>query len=193
MPDALELLKSRRSISAQFLAEPAPDEQQLAEMLTIASRVPDHGKLTPWRFILFRGEARQAASAALAKRYTELFPDADPKKREEERTVLARAPLVVAVVSKAGPHVKIPEYEQLLSGAAAAMNLVHAAHALGFAAQWLTGWMAYDEEAAKILGLAPGERLIGTVHIGTPTVPPVDRPRPPLSEIVSEWKPQGRK
>jgi nitroreductase len=189
MPHALDLLKSRRSISAQFLAEPAPDDAQLAEMLTVASRVPDHGKLTPWRFILFRGDARRQASETLAKRYVELFPDADPKKIEEERTNLARAPLVVAVVSRAGPHVKIPEYEQLLSGAAAAMNLVHAAHALGFAAQWLTGWMAYDEEAAKILGLAPGERLVAMVHIGTATVPPADRPRPPLSEIVSEWKP----
>jgi nitroreductase len=191
MPDALDLLKSRRSISAQFLAEPAPNEAQLAEMLTIASRVPDHGKLAPWRFILVRGDARLDASAALGRRYRALFPDADPKKVEEEQRSLARAPLAVLVVSKAGPHVKIPEYEQLLSGAAAAMNLVHAAHALGFAAQWLTGWMAYDDEAAKILGLAPGERLIGTVHIGTATVPPVERPRPPLSEIVSEWKPRG--
>jgi nitroreductase len=191
MADALDLLKSRRSISAQFLAEPAPDAAQLAEMLTVASRVPDHGKLAPWRFIVIRGEARKQASEALAKRFRVAFPDAEPAKAEEQRSVLARAPLVVLVVSKAGPHVKIPEIEQLLSAGAAAMNLVHAAHALGFTAQWLTGWMAYDEEASAILGVEAGERLIAVVHIGTSTVPGSERPRPPLSEIVSEWKPQS--
>ena len=191
MADALDLLKSRRSVSDAFLAEPAPDEAQLAEMLTVAARVPDHGKLAPWRFIIVRGDARKEASEALAKRFRVLFPDAEPAKAEEQRAVLAKAPLVVLVVSKAAPHVKIPEMEQLLSAGAAAMNLVHAAHALGFTAQWLTGWMAYDEEAATILGLAPGERLIAAVHIGTSTVPGSDRPRPPLSEIVSEWKPQS--
>jgi nitroreductase len=188
MTDARELLKTRRSISAQFLAEPAPNETELAEILTIASRVPDHGKLTPWRFIVFRGDARLKAGEALVKRFAELNPDADEKKLAEERSQLARAPLVVAVVSRAAPHVKIPEYEQLLSAGAAAMNLVHAAHALGFAAQWVTGWIAYDEAAGRILGLQPGERFVAIIHIGTSTVPPVDRPRPPLSEIVSEWK-----
>jgi nitroreductase len=189
MTDARELLKTRRSVSAQFLAEPAPNEEQLAEILTVASRVPDHGKLTPWRFIVFRGDARLRASEALAKRFAELHPDADEKLLAEERIRLAKAPLVVAVVSRAAPHVKIPEYEQLLSAGAAAMNLVHAAHALGFAAQWVTGWIAYDEAAGRILGLQPGERFVAIIHIGTSTVPPqADRPRPPLSEIVSEWK-----
>lgn len=188
MTDARDLLKTRRSISAPFLGEPAPDDDQLAEILTIASRVPDHGKLTPWRFIVFRGDARQAAGEALARRYAELHPEADDKQLVEERSQLAKAPLVVAVVSRAAPHVKIPEYEQLLSAGAAAMNLVHGAHALGFAAQWVTGWIAYDEGAGRILGLQPGERIVAIVHIGTGTVPPVDRPRPPLADIVSEWK-----
>lgn len=188
MADARDLLKTRRSISAPFLGEPGPDETQLDEILTIASRVPDHGKLTPWRFIVFRGQARFDASAKLARRFAELNPDADEKKLEDERNLLARAPLVVAVVSRAGPHMKIPEFEQLLSAGAAAMNLVHGAHALGFAAQWVTGWAAYDDEAGRILGLAPDERLVAIVHIGTATVPPVDRPRPPLADIVTEWK-----
>jgi nitroreductase len=188
MPDAREFLKTRRSISAPFLAEPAPDETQLAEILTIASRVPDHGKLTPWRFIVFRGGARLQAGEALARRFAEINPDVDEKRLSEERGLLAKAPLVVAVVSRAAPHVKIPEFEQFLSAGAAAMNLVHGAHALGFAAQWVTGWAAYDDAAGRIIGLAPGERLVGLVHIGTSTVPPVDRPRPPLSDIVSEWQ-----
>jgi len=189
MPDALVLLKTRKSISAPFLAEPAPSEAQLAEMLTIASRVPDHGKLTPWRFILYRGEARRQAGEALASLYLACKPGADPKLVEEERTRFTKAPLVVGVVSKAAPHPKIPEFEQLLSAGNAAMNLELAAQALGFASQWTTGWVAYDAEAGRILGLKEGERFVGLVHIGTATVPPVDRPRPPLADIVSEWKP----
>jgi nitroreductase len=93
------------------------------------------------------------------------------------------------VVSKAGPHEKIPEFEQLLSAGNAAMNLVLAAQALGYAAQWTTGWIAYDADAGRILGLADGERFVGFVHIGTPTAPRTDRPRPALADIVSDWKP----
>jgi nitroreductase len=189
MLDALELLKTRKSISAQFLVEPAPDQRQLEEMLTIASRVPDHGKLAPWRFILFAGDARAAAGKALSELYASRNPDADGKRLDEEAKRLARAPLVVAIVSKAAPHVKIPEFEQLLSAAAAAMNLELAAQAMGFASQWTTDWFAYDEAAGHLLGLQPGERFIGFIHIGTPTVPPIDRPRPALADIVSWWKP----
>jgi nitroreductase len=188
MIDAIQLLKTRKSISAQFLGAPAPSRSEIDEMLGIASRVPDHGKLAPWRFIIFEGDARLAASAALARLYAEKNPSADEKRIEEERQRLARAPLVIAIVCKAAPHVKIPEYEQLLSGAAAAMNLELAAQALGFASQWTTDWFSYDAEAGKLLGLQPGERFVGFVHIGTPSVPPVDRPRPALTDIVTWWK-----
>lgn len=187
MTDAREFLKTRRTVTAAFLDNPAPDADQLAEILTIASRVPDHGKLTPWRFIVFSGDARHRAGEALAERYAEIHPQADEKVLAEQRNQFAKAPLVVAVVSCATPHVKIPEFEQLLSAGAVAMNLVHGAHALGFAAHWVTGWIAYDDAAGSILGLKPGERLVAITHIGTPTVPAVDRPRPPLADIVSEW------
>lgn len=189
MPDALELLKTRRSVSSAFLALPAPDDAQVQEMLTIASRVPDHGKLAPWRFILFKGDAGARASAALAELYARKHPDADARRLDEERKRLASAPLVVGVVSTAKPHEKIPEFEQLLAASNAAFNLVHAANAMGFGAQWTTAWIAYDEDAGRILGLKPGERFVGFVHIGTPTVPSVDRPRPNLADIVSEWTP----
>ncbi|MEO8668980.1 MAG: nitroreductase [Bauldia sp.] len=190
MPDALELLKTRKSISAQFLGLPGPDRRQLDEMLTIASRVPDHGKLVPWRFIVFEGDARGLASALLAKLYSERNPDAEAKRLEEEAARLARAPVVVAVVSRAAPHAKIPEYEQLLSAGAVAMNLELAAQAMGFAAQWTTNWFAYDEVAGRLLGLQPGERFVGFIHIGTSSVPPVDRPRPMLADIVTWWQPE---
>lgn len=188
MTEARDLLKTRRSVAAAFLAEPAPDDEQLAEILTVASRVPDHGKLAPWRFVVFRGDARLTAGEALAQRYAELHPEANTEQLAGEHNRLAKAPMVVAVVSRATPHAKIPEFEQLLSAGAATMNLIHGAHALGFAANWVTGWIAYDEGAARIFGLEPGERIVALVHIGTATVSPADRPRPPLADIVSEWK-----
>src|SRR5581483_6826750 len=146
---------------------------------------------TPWRFIVFKGEARKQASAELAALFHRQHPDATEKQLEEERKRLAQAPLVVIVVSRAAPHPKIPEWEQVLSAGNAAMNLVLASHALGFAAQWTTGWIAYDPDAAKILGLQPEERIVGVVHLGTPTVPPVERPRPAVADIVTYWKPSG--
>jgi nitroreductase len=147
--------------------------------------VPDHGKLTPWRFILFSGDARLTAGDAIAAAFLANHPQAKPEHVEMERTRLARAPLVIAVVSRAGPHVKIPEWEQVLSAGAAAMNLVLAAHALGYAASWITEWYAYDRRVLDALGLGPDEKIAGFVHIGRPAVPPTDRPRPPLSEIVT--------
>ena len=187
MPDALELLKTRKSISAKFLGPPAPGKAELDEMFAIAARVPDHGKLTPWRFIVFEGEARNAAGAALADLFRQQHPDATATQLEDERRRLAQAPLVVAVVSKAAPHPKIPEWEQVLSAGNAAMNLVLAAHAMGYAANWTTGWIAYDPAAGKVLGLGPGERFVAIIHIGKSTVPAVDRPRPAVADIVTYW------
>ncbi|WP_181703213.1 nitroreductase family protein [Chthonobacter albigriseus] len=187
MTDALTLLKTRRSIPAAFLAEPAPSDADIETLLTIASRVPDHGKLAPWRFILFRGDSRRRAGEKLAQLLAERDPSLPEARLEEERNRLARAPLVVGVVSRAAEHVKIPIWEQQLSAGAASMSLVIAAHAMGYAACWLTEWPSYDAEAGRILGLKEGERFAGLVHIGTPTVPAQDRPRPALADIVSAW------
>jgi nitroreductase len=189
MPDALDLLKTRKSISSAFLSTPAPSDDELSQILSVAARVPDHGKLAPWRFILFKGDSGQRASAMLADLFRRRNPDADEKAVDEERMRLARAPLVIAVVSTAAPHVKIPEFEQVLSAGNAAMNILLAAQALGYAGQWTTGWIAYDAEAGRILGLVPGERFVGFIHIGTPTAPLTDRPRPATADVVSEWRP----
>jgi len=187
MPDALELLKTRRSFKAGELSGPGPSAAELDTLLTVASRVPDHGKLTPWRFIVFEGEARRAAGAAIVAAFHKKYPDAKPEQAEAERARLARAPLVVAVVSRAAPHVKIPEWEQVLSAGAAAMNLVLAAHALGYGASWITEWYAYDRAVLDALGLEPHEKIAGFVHIGRPPGAPEDRPRPPLSEIATRY------
>ena len=187
MPDALALLKTRRSVKPVEMTGPGPDARELETLLTVASRVPDHGKLAPWRFIVFEGAAREAAGAAIAQRFAEAHPEATADQLAFERNRLARAPLVVAVVSRAAPHVKIPEWEQVLSAGAAAMNLVTAAHSLGFAASWLTEWYAYDRAVLDALGLAPNEKIVGFVHIGRAAQKPEDRPRPPLAKIVSRF------
>jgi nitroreductase len=187
MIDALELLKTRRSIKPVELTGPGPSAAELDTLLTVASRVPDHGKLVPWRFIIFEGDARLAAGAAIEAAFRAKYPDAKAEQVEHEQKRLARAPLVIAVVSRAGPHVKIPEWEQVLSAGAAAMSLVLAAHALGYAANWITEWYAYDRRVLDALGLKENERIAGFVHIGRPAQPPEDRARPPLEDIATRF------
>lgn len=187
MPDALELLKTRRSVKPMELTGPAPSASEIDTLLTIASRVPDHGKLTPWRYIVFEGGARLAAGEKIAATFRATRPDATPDQIEFERQRLARAPLVIAVVSRAAPHVKIPEWEQQLSAGASAMSLVLAAHAIGYAASWITEWYAYDRTVLDALGLSANERVAGFVHIGRPAKPPEDRDRPKLETIVTRF------
>src|SRR3954466_11757763 len=187
MPDAIDLLKTRRSVKPIELTGPGPAAAEIDALLTIASRVPDHGKLTPWRFVVFEGDARLKAGEIIASVFRDKCPDPTADQLAFERARLSRAPLVVAVVSRAAPHVKIPEWEQVLSAGAAAMNLVTAAHALGFAANWITEWYAYDRRVLDALGVAANEKIAGFVHIGRPAKPPDDRPRPPLSDIVTRF------
>jgi nitroreductase len=184
-------LKTRRSIPAAKLGEPGPDSTTLREMLTIAARVPDHGKLAPWRFVIFGKEAREEAIAGLL-RIAERHPDEKERRyRSDKAKGFADAPLVVGVIAAPiADHPKIPVWEQELSAGAVLLNLIHATAAYGFAAQLLTGWYAYDDEAKAWLGVKPGEQVAGFMHIGTPTVPPVERDRPEIEKITSEWKPQ---
>lgn len=187
MPDALQLLKTRRSVKPMELSGPGPSAAEIETLLTIAARVPDHGRLTPWRFILFEGDARLIAGKTIAAVFRADRHDATPEQIEFERQRLARAPLVIGVVSRAGTHVKIPEWEQQLSAGAAAMSLVIAAHAMGYAASWITEWYAYDRRVLDALGVAANERMAGFVHIGRPAKPPEDRDRPKLADIVTRF------
>jgi nitroreductase len=187
MPDALDLLETRRTVSFFQLSDPGPSDDEIARAVTVAARVPDHGKLVPWRFVLFRGPARAEIDAKLAPLHRAKFPDMQPNKAELERTRFSKVPLTVGVISKTVEHFKIPEWEQILSAGAATMNLMLAFHAMGYSAQWLTGWCCYDEAARAILGVGPGERVAGLVAVGTPTEAPVERPRPALADILTEW------
>ena len=183
-------LRTRRTIPAQQLGEPAPDRETLRAMLQIAARVPDHGKLTPWRFIVYDRQDRERVIQGLVH-IAEAGPDEKERRvRAEKAKGFGDAPLIVAVVSAPIPdHPKIPLWEQQLSSAAVCLNLVHAAWAYGFAAQWLTGWFAYDEKTMRWLGLKDGERVAGFIHIGTPTAPPSERDRPDVEALTTEWRP----
>ncbi|WP_279483036.1 nitroreductase [Aureimonas sp. SK2] len=186
MIDAKTLLATRRSVSIPGLQAPGPSEAELGEILSAASRVPDHGKLAPWRFILFRGAAAPAIGRALADLAERREGPLSDARRAFEEARFTRAPLVVGVVSTAKPHFKIPEWEQVLSAGAATMNLIHAAHARGYAANWITEWVAYDEDAKALMGIAPEEKIVGFVYIGTASEVPSDRPRPDLAAVVSD-------
>ncbi len=187
MTDTLSLLKLRRSVPPQFLAAPGPDAGQLDELLTIAARVPDHGKLVPWRFIVFSGEGRTKAADVVAQAFSKRNPDARPEQVEFERNRLLQAPVIVAVVSRAASHVKIPEWEQELSAGAVCMSMLVAAQAMGFGGSWLTNWFSFDRDVLDAFGLSGGERMAGFIHLGTPTSVPPDRDRPVLADIVSTY------
>jgi nitroreductase len=183
----LAFLKSRKSGSAKAMGPPGPSSSQLAEILGIAVRVPDHGKLTPWRFVVLEGEARKSIGEVFAKRYRELHPSHGEDALAFQRGLFLRAPLVIGVVSRAAPHPKIPEWEQQMSAAAVAYNIELAAAAMGFQSQWQTDWVAYDREIAKAMGLSETERFAGFVYIGTSTTPLEDRPRPDPQSLVTRW------
>ncbi len=187
MTDARELLKTRRSISAQFLAEPAPNETELAEILTVASRVPDHGKLTPWRLVVFKGDARTRAGEKIAELAVKRNPALDEAGIDMEKKRFLPAPVTIGIISSPKPSETIPEWEQFLSAGNVAFNLEHAAFAMGFAATWTSRWYAMEPEPAKMLGAREGEKIIGFIHIGTPMAAPEDRPRPPLADVVTYW------
>jgi nitroreductase len=178
-------LASRRSVTAKALSAPGPDNETLDAMLTIAARVPDHKKIVPWRFILLQDNARTAFGEMLARICAAREPDASDMRHEVERSRFERAPVVVAVISSPVDHPACPEWEQILSAGAVCMNLLHAATAMGFGAQWITEWYAFDDQVRAAFGLAAHERFAGFVYIGTPTERPDDRDRPDLAEIVS--------
>jgi nitroreductase len=179
---------SRRSVSANSLTEPGPSAAELELILTAAARVPDHKKLVPWRFVLFQGSAREFFGQVLAEvcRAEETDPGAFRLQNEAKRFL--RAPLVIAVISRITDNPAAPEWEQILSAGAACQNLLVAATALGFGAQWITEWYSYSPGVRRALGLADNERVAGFVYIGTPKEKPEDRERPQLADIVTSWR-----
>ena len=185
----LDLLLTRRSVKAAALTAPAPDKTQLETLLTAAFRVPDHGKAVPFYALVFEAEAREAIGQIIAERFIALNPDAPDEKVTAERERFTRAPLVIAIIHRKRPG-KHPQWEQMLTCGAVCQNLLLAAHAMGFAGQWLTEWYAYDDDIRAALGLDARDVLAGFLHIGTPPAEaPVDRDRPAIDHITTRWQP----
>lgn len=186
-PEILAFMARRRSVPAQTLNGPGPKADEIDALLRLAARAPDHGKLFPWRFLLFDREAK----AALIERLTPLAGDqADPAKATAVLTKLRRPPLTVAVISRPAPG-KIREWEQVLSAGAVCMNLLIAAEAMGYGANWITDWYAYDERARALLHLREDERIAGFVHIGAAPEPPQERARPDVKTLTGRWTAGG--
>lgn len=186
-PEALDLLLRRRSTSAKAMGEPGPDADQLRQILQASSRVPDHGKLFPWRFLVVEGEARTQLGEILVEALIKRNPNVGESLQRFERNRFVRAPVVVIVISSLKTEKPIPEWEQRLSAGAVCQNMLIAAAAAGFGANWLTEWCAYDEFVTDKLDLKEGEKIAGFVYIGTATAPLAERERPVLDDIVSKW------
>lgn len=188
--EMLGLLDARRSVPAKQLTEPGPDLATLHRMLQSAVRVPDHGKRVPFRFVLIAGEARHALGEHLVRLTRERDPDAGDGAVEKDRHRFSHAPTVVAVVAVFDrDDEKIPEQERLLAAGNVCFALLQSAQALGFGAQWLTGWPAYDPQVRALLKLDEQERVAGFIHIGTPRLEAPERERPDVDALLSEWMP----
>jgi nitroreductase len=187
----LSFLETRRSVAMTMMSEPGPSPDQLEHMLTIAARVPDHGMLAPWRFIVFEDRARYDVSELIGDVFDAENQSIEQKQRETQSKLFSRilthAPLVIAVVSRTNPAAKIPVWEQHLSAGAVCMNLVHAAHAHGFVANWLTGWPSYSPGVQRLMGVENDEAIAGLIFIGSSNETPTDRKRPDISSLTTRW------
>lgn len=187
-PQTLNLLLSRRSGSAKTMKGPGPDDDQIRTLIRAATRVPDHGKLTPWSFLIFKGDARMAFGELLVRALKQTEPDASVERIAQERGRFLRAPVIIGVVSRVREGIPIPEWEQILSAGAACQTLCIAAHAMGFVANWITEWYAYHPAVREGLGLKSGERIAGFIYLGHPAEPLTDRPRPAFEQVAREWR-----
>lgn len=183
---ALQFLHTRLSVPTRLLGEPGPDPTQLDTLLQLAVRVPDHGRLTPWRIVRIAGAQREELGARLAELARQRDPGADTAALDKERRRFAHAPLVLAVIARLTAGHKVPEQEQLLSAGLVAYNLLLGAQAMGFGAQWLTGWAAYDAQAAALFGLHAHERIVAFVHIGSPREAAAERARPDGATLLQD-------
>lgn len=185
---AATLLATRRSAKPRDMVAPGPDAEQLRRILEAAMRVPDHGKLNPWRFVIITADQRPAFADLLEQAYRAEKPDAGRLELEAMVQFAHQAPVKVAVLSTPTENTKIPLWEQQLSAGAACMNLLVATHAEGFVGSWLTGWPAYNGTVLASLGGAPTDRIAGFLFLGSPSRPLEERPRPAYEAVVSTWK-----
>lgn len=188
--DTLTLLQTRRSSKARNLVAPGPSDAELKQILEIGMRVPDHGKLAPWRFIVVEKDTQAALGEAAAQAYLKEKPEASTLELGAIKSFPSQAPVVVIVLSRLNTTRAIPEWEQRLSAGAACQNMMIAAHAQGYLASWLTGWSAYSPDVVDILGGKEGDKIAGFLFIGSSNHDLSERPRPEFDDIVSYYKPR---
>lgn len=181
-----DYLTKRRSVTKDCLVTPGPNAQEIEQMLTIASRVPDHGKLSPWRFIIYPQSVGAEIGEFLANRKLELEPETGPKSLAQERNRLTQAPLCIGVISKL-VKTDVPEWEQVMASGAVCFNLLQAAYSLGYMGQWLSDWFSFDEASKQFMGIEQDEKVAGFIYIGTPNREPKERPRPDVPSLISVW------
>ena len=186
---ALSLLGTRRSARPRDLVAPGPNAFELQQIMMIAARVPDHGKLAPWRFVRVPAAARDDFQTLLERAYLADNPSPGRRELEAIERFAQQAPELIVLVSAPAASTKIPLWEQQLSCGAAAMNLLNAVHALGYAGGWVTGWACYSEMVRRAFASGEDERIAGFIFIGTPAIPLEERPRPALDMIAREWEP----
>ncbi len=187
MNHPINLITRRRSILAKNMIEPGPPADELQSILDSAHRVPDHGKIGPWRFVVFEGDSRLRFGRQLKDIYQQDNPDASDKLLQFQAETLTRAPLVIAVISTAGEHKKVPEWEQVLSAGACCQNILLAASTLGYGAQWLTEWYSYSDKVNELLKMEPHHKVAGFIYIGSFADKPAERDRPSLDDRISHY------
>ncbi len=180
----IDLLRTRRSVVANSLGEPGPDKAELELILSAGIRVPDHGKIGPWRLQVLDKQAQAMLGDILAAEFLAAYPEANEKQVAFERNRPQRAPSLIVVSTRLKRAHKIPEIEQLLSCGAVCTNLLNASVALGYAAQWLTEWPAYNATVKAALGIPEDQHLVGFIYIGTAAEAPGERVRPGLDAVV---------
>lgn len=185
--ETINLLRLRRSTAADLMTGPGPDAAELRVILEIAARIPDHRRVYPFRFIVFEGEGRAKAGDILARAFTANEPTASEERIDAERNRFLRAPVIVAVISAVDKTHRTPEWEQTMTAGAVCQNILIAASAHGYAAQWLTEWCAYDHSVLEAFGVKPGERIAGFIYIGSAKEPPLERQRPELDGLITRF------
>lgn len=186
-PEVLEYLLKRRSASVKAMSGPGPAAEDIQTILQAAARVPDHGKVVPFYFIVFEGAARDEVGEIIADIHARKTPEGDEGMRAREQARFTRAPVVIGVIARTRPA-KHPPWEQVMTAGAVCQNMLLAASSLGWGAQWLSEWYAYDNDFKAALGLDSRDDIAGFIHIGTPAEMPIERERPDLAHIVTHWR-----
>lgn len=185
MTTPMDVLLSRASTDR--LQDPAPDRAQLEQILATALRAPDHGRLQPWRYVIVQGEARSILAENVVASTLRVAPQTPQFNLDKRRQRMATMPMTIVLGMHLHPEHKIPLWEQEMSVAAGAMNILNALHALGFGGIWVSGPITQDPVLAAQFGFEAPHRLAGFMFVGTPDNPLPAPTRPDPAGFMAVW------